>query len=809
MSSAAAASPERSPLSSLAEILVPYVEGDPLEELAHTKFIDDGVDVPITPADQLLMSFARRMRSERRWGVVLLPRCRNRVALLLAITSHLLRAGSQLTSSGPVVFVGMDVDVGEQLRRLKVDKRRRMGLADGNPLSLHRLTHAGDLAPLIGNEARPADRSMVYLNLRVGQPALRSSPPLVIIDTTSAESPRSRSKAFEWARARAVAGVVVVGDIGDGSLRDQISASNPGTDSDGADRGGDPLELHLTDAVAADLIATLGRAKPSSSALSTAAMMSGPRTDVSVRSAGDAELNDAIASAFRDLAVRPPGSIPDEIERTVTLLRNGIRLAARVPDYKIACVDNPRPGELPVPRLLDREVRDLGGRWGSWQTARLGSLRQATRTIWRRLEETNPKLLVLWQVLDDLAREGGDGVIAIRCHSRAAAAATLASLSSGERTERQVELWDQLHDRVRTCRMKDRFAAGELEAQVLTCPPPPWLFSLVTGIEADKTIVIGYEAELRALSRSGRRWAEDAGRANDRTARSLGAESPEAPRSPVPDLAPAVGGDTSAFELPGLSLAQVLDAAATALEEDRSPHLPSRSTLLPGEIGRRCAPVRLDDGRTWWCPDEEGAPPVVVIGVDGRPNNIPLSELRAGDHILVPAGEGAESIHARLLAATRTNAEVQALDLILKQFRVAAKAVLDRADTREEAYTAVERAGATAPRQLAAWASGKTIAPRDPGDVEAVFRVAGRVCPDLGLIYSVADALRSLSRSLKGFIAAAAGGRTAEAVEHLRGLVGPAAEELLDEFVVVVVTEIGATRAVPSAIAGRLSREAP
>jgi hypothetical protein len=804
MSSAAAASPERSPLGSLTEILVPYLEGDPLEELAHTKFIDDGADVPVTPADQLLMSFARRMRSERRWGVVLLPRCRNRVALLLAITSHLLRAGSQLTSSGPVVFVGMDVDVGEQLRRLKVDRRRRMGLADGNPLSLHRLRHAGDLAPVIGSEVRPADRSLVYLNLRVGQPELVSSPPLVIIDATSAESPRSRSKAFEWARARQVAGVVVVGDIGDGSLRDQISASNPGSGSDGPSCGDEPLELHLTDAVAGDLIATLGRAKPSSSALSTASMMSAARTDVTVHPAGDVELNDAIASAFRDLAVRPAGPIPGELDTTLSLLRNGLRLAARVPEYKTACVDNPRPGELPVPRLLDREIRDLGGRWGSWQTARLGGLRQAVRTVWRCLEEANPKLLALWQVLDALAREGGDGVIAIRCHSRAAAAATLVSLSSGERTERQMSLWDQLRDRVRICRMKDRFAAGELQAQVLTAPPPPWLFSLLTGIEADKTIVIGYEAELRALARGGRRWAEDTGRANDRTARALCAETPEAPVSSVPDLGSAVGSDASAFELPELSLAQVLDAAATALEEDRSPHVPSHSTLLPGESGRRCAPVRLDDGRTWWCPDEEGAPPLVVIGIDGKPTNTPLRELQAGDHILVPAGEGAESIHARLLAATRTNADVQALDLILKQFRVAAKAVLDRAATNEEAYDVLEQAGATAPRQLAAWASGKTIAPRDPGDVEAVFRAAGRACPDLGLIYSVADALRSLSRSLGGFIAAAAGGRTAEAVEHLRDLVGPAAEELLDEFVVVVVTDVGAGRSVPSSLAGRL-----
>ena len=170
---------------------------------------------------------------------------------------------------------------------------------------------------------------------------------------------------------------------------------------------------------------------------------------------------------------------------------------------------------------------------------------------------------------------------------------------------------------------------------------------------------------------------------------------------------------------------------------------------------------------------------------------------------MVPAGEGTESIHARLVAASRGNDDVRSLDVILSQFRAAAKSLLARG-TRREIIDRLRRAGAEHPDQLSAWARGTTIAPREPGDVAAVFQVADKACPDLNLIYAVAGTLRNLHRALGRFIAAIATGRSDNAVDQLRDLVGPVADELLDEFIVARVAKVGRSCRVPSSIAGRI-----
>jgi len=503
------------------------------------------------------------------------------------------------------------------------------------------------------------------------------------------------------------------------------------------------------------------------------------------------------------MAAKPPGPTPPELDLPLNLLRNGTRLAARAADYRTACINNPRPGEMPHLRLLDRREFHLPGNWRHWQTSRLGALKVGVRSLWRAIEESNPKLLELWRLLDRLERTT-PGEIAIRCHSRAAAEATRASLSAGERTEAQEQLWDRIADRVRVTTFKERLAAATLDAQVLTGAPPPWLFSLLLGNEANATHVLCYEAEEAVLRRQGQRWADGANGWQRAACRTLGAVDPGPVTSPIgPVTETAVVSGEASLSVPGLGLAEVLDLAATILDP---PEVETVSTPAGGggSSARMCVPVVLGDGRTWWCIDEDigGTPVVTVTGAAGHEYR-QVKELRSGDRIVAPAGEGTESIHARLVTASRGNEEVKSLDLILSQFRSAARSLLANG-TRSDAIDRVRSAGALAPDQLQHWAKGTTIAPREPGDVEAVFRAAGKPCPDLGLIYAVATRLRSLNRMLGRFIAAIAAGRGDDAVDRLREVVGPMADELLDEFVVVVVAEVGGPRIVSGSMAGRI-----
>jgi hypothetical protein len=265
-------------------------------------------------------------------------------------------------------------------------------------------------------------------------------------------------------------------------------------------------------------------------------------------------------------------------------------------------------------------------------------------------------------------------------------------------------------------------------------------------------------------------------------------------------------GRLAALRLPGVSLVDILDKASEAVDAPRW----ESGTGIGTEIGvvRTCIPICLADGRTWWVPNEtdaigEAATPVLVVTAAGH-RHLPVRDLHPGDQVMVAAGEGTDSVHARLVAAIHGTNDVAALDAILGQVRAAARTVLVNNSTIRSARAAVKAAGGVAVNQLTLWASGETIAPDGPGDVAAVFRAAGRPVPNLALLYQVAGTLRTLHRVIGRFVAAAATGRGAEAVAGLRGLLGSAADELLDEFEVVTITQVGNSQPVPASLSGRI-----
>lgn len=781
---------------SIVDALLPNESDESLWDLANTTFIDDGCQVPVSPLDQLLMTLARRLLTGVSTGndaVVQLPRALHRSAFLLAICSHLLCRRPPVSHSGPVVLVGFDIDVTSQLRSLGVQNRRRMGLADGNPLSLHRLTGVGAIRPAIGTSVGEANRSLIYYNTRVGSPRLECRRPLVVLDATTVAHPAARERALQWAIGHQAAAIVAVGDLGDDGLINSL-----------IELGIDPVVLPVTDDIVGELIDTLGRGEEAESSLSSMSVLARPRTLVRVHQVEGGEIDDTVTRAYLSLAGRPPGPIPSQLNTHVTLLRNGSRLAARADDYRSACVHNPRPGEMPVPRLLERNVH-LSGGWKTWGSLALGSLKVAVRALWRALDEENPKLLALWRVLDSVRSET-EGQILVRGHSRAAAEALRVSLSESERTNVQHELWNEIGHRVRFATLKERFPAASFGCQVLTGAPPPWMFSHLLGIEADNTHVLTYGIETAMLGKQGSRWSADSTRWHSAACQVLSAQpaSPSCSPIPKPD-SNAVQPAAIRVQVPGLSLADVLDQAEATLDPGEATPKTPESVRSVGAGARRCVPVRLADGRTWWChATEDPGDPVLIVTAGGHEHR-PVGELRPGDRVLVPAGDGTESIHARLISASRNHADVRSLDLILSQFRSAARHVLLTNASVNSAIESVRLAGASASGQLTAWAAGTTIAPREPDDVAAVFRAAKRPCPDLDLIHEVANRLRSLSRALARFVAAIASGGSSQNISGFRDLVGPIADELLDEFVIVDVEHVGEPQNVRGGIAGRLA----
>lgn len=780
--------------SGVVEALLPDGTDSSLEELAFAVFTDGPIRVPTSAVDLLAVAFARRLLSDAvlgKIGVFQLPRAKHRTALLLAILAHLLCRVAPTRLAGPVVYVGFDVDVGTQLRSLSVENKRRMRLSDGNPLSAHRLTRSGAIEPLIGSTTGDVNRSVVYFNTRIGKPPFACNPPLVVLDGTTVATPAARARALDWALDLGGATIVAIGDIGDDGLARTMTRA-----------GVVPSVLEVTPGIVHELVYTRGAGQLVSSSLSSAGVLHLANTIVSVHRVENADAEDAIQHCFAALGDRPQGDVPFDVDLRANLLRSGMRLAARVSDYRTACVDNPRPGELPRLSALDREVHPLPPPWRRWQTAQLGALTVGVRRLWRTLEGTNPKLISLWGVLDELARST-TGPIAIRCHSRAGARATLASLSRGERTPEQQALWEELGERITVTTFKERFCVGEHTAQILTGAPPPWLFSILVGQEAVVTHVLCYRIEEELLRRQGARWAETATDWQRALCRSLRVTASEPIESPLRVAEGAPQSREWMPQLPALGILAALDSAAGLVDapEEEEPS----ATGAAGRVGAKlCIPVKLDDGRTWWCVDEHGGETPVLALTAGGQQMRPVKELRPGDRIVVPAGEGTESLHSRLLGASRSNEDIRELDLILRGFRSAAKSLLSESATRAEAVAKVAAAGGKALYQLPQWASGDTIAPREPGDVEAVFKAAGKECENLALIYAVANQLRSLGRLIGHFISAVVSGRSISSVEHLRQVLGPIVDELLDEFMVVTVVELGHPRVVPASFAGRV-----
>lgn len=789
------------PLEHIVDVLLPNRTDVTLDALGASTFSDDGVDVPVSPVDQLFVALVRRLLTDSALGGVALlqlPRAQHRCALVLAICAHLMRLREPGILNGPVVLAALDVDLSVQLRALTVRNYRQVSLGRGNPLGAQRLTRSGAVEPLLGAAAALSNNSLVYFNTRIGAPHLRCNRPLVVIDATSITSPDARSRIVGWAADHLAAATVIVGDLGDDHLVRTVT-----------DAGHVPLVLAVTEAESAALVDNFGRQCPTSSPLSSMWMLWRDELPaLTMRAVGDGELNNAISTAFGCLATRPAGPMPAELDLPTKLLHNGTRLAARVKDYRTACALADRLGEGPNPlrQQLGRITFRGEGRWRAWGIARWGSLKIAVETLWRCLDEANPKLAALWEALGSAAR-AGSGRILVRCHSRAAQTAIRMSLSSGSRSAAQEELWERIADRVEVTTFSARHPAGCADLQILTGVPPPWLFSVLVGAEAARTDLLAYDIETAVLRRNADRWRTGLDGWRTTTYRVLGASAPAPTARLVLDSrAAAPATMPTALRLPGLSLIEILDRATEAVDAPQLESVPGPRNGTGTTLS--CVPVTLDDGRIWWVPNERDrdgdlATPVLADTAAGA-RHIPLRDLQGGDRVVVPAGDGTDSVHARLVAATHSNDDVASLDAILDQFRAAARAVLASHSTNRAAIDAVRDAGARAADQLPYWARGTTIAPNEPGDVAAVFQAARLPTPDVGLLYGVAGTLRNLHRALGRFVAAAASGRSEDAVAHLRAVIGAAAYELLDEFVVATVVEVGDACPVPASLVGRI-----
>lgn len=777
-----------------------------LKSLVSIPFTDDGAPVSPGALDLASLSVVRRGLTRPGEDLILeLPRGLHDFAVFCGLFCQLTRmvarrsgGSTPLAFSGPVVVVGWNTQVQKRLRRIKVG-----GIDLEQGLTSCRIRSDGRIVEPNGSVNRlipGRDQLLLYLNTRVGWPALPSdiSPGVVVIDRTSFSDSRILGRALRWARENRAHTLVVVGDVGDQDVTKVF---------EGWER---PVLRWCWSRTLIEKLVNGRGFGLSDSPLSTNPLLlqncEGIRGALCESQAVDALFRGALSG------LKAAGAVGGDFPRPVMLVRrlfNGLlQCLSTLKEFNQWAALDPRTTSF---ASLRKEIENSGrddfrGPWRAFQEAGWGSLRYDVLELYRLIDADSPKFYGLAFLLDELLQKEPETPILVRVGSEAAGHALMSDLSEiGFSISRQEGL-------LRWATMSERRSWTETPmVEVFPGSVPPWQQpSLWTG-ESTRRIHLLYPFEMQVLRTGLEKGLWQQKETVVAAFRRLGLQAPSFGWDVHLELGYEFEVDRrhSSREMPRDQPSVDLTLLFADIEEEEDIREGKEGSVSGRMVS--AVPVELQPGGdVWWV--REGGPVEVLRREMHR--HVSADDLRVGDSVIVPRGEGRENLFQRIVAAAHSRGDTKAYEVFFARWRKACWTVYELCGQNWRAMEQrMHQHGSQVTWQsFRLWAFGSIIGPDDAKDIQRIGRVAGDelIEQQYRRIAAMADEIRTLHRGLGRRLSRAlsevASGGEGPNLEAMTRLIGGEmdVDELLDEFAVRTVKYIGSVEEIPSYKVGRV-----
>lgn len=774
------------------DVLLP-ADDDDLVRLGGVTWNDASATFRWGPVDLALVSAAEQLA----WNapakpaavVLAVPRGAHELAISVAAGLHVLRLRdlqrggifpTGLSFKGPTVIIGMDTAVHARLSQVRsAGTTIRGGLERG--LGVHRVRSDGTLCDV--NDAIVRDDGnprLLYLNARIGWPTLPSHGGTVVIDRTSFRNDDALVAALQWALARRADLIVVVADLGDSEIAQSIRLV-----------GAEPSVFPVTGEIAAELGelgAIVGAGPLTGNQLCRRTFR--PSVPAVVPAPGEIEelIEHGIGCIRAGRRIGEPP--PPDVARTIRVFNALLRCPTPLDDFdQVAATDPYIHSFTSLVNSLPRAAGALSGPWRPFGAGAWGTLLTVTRELAQSLRRQNHRYLAVLDRLDQLSRDDEPARVTIRVPNRVAAEVLTATLAGDLPQQSKRLAWSVVPSAARLP------WAAERTCVLHTSLPAPWNNSAWWSAEATEGLVLAYGPEVPVLAYLTRELPRVEQHFLEQIFERVSAEGAPKVTTPLTPPPPAVLKELAketdgAFVLPDLDA--VLERAREIREMERESELVAELAPDSGTALVRAVRIDLGGGRQWWVRSD--AEVDVLIGQTYRRRE--AVDLRSGDSVVVPRNAARETLFARLIAASRQSREVADLDILLRRFRKACWRLRTKYDSWAGAEEQLRRARAEGHTQVKAWATGDTIAPNDPHDIEIVARLAGddALRSSWAASAAAAEMMRKVRQDLGRLLGRAleeqASGKPGRATGQLVALLGPGANEIIDEFFVAQVLAV-------------------